>query len=326
MDFKEVVRQKDGKVIVITDLLELLKEFYGVESEEQVEAKLSGNSHIIHCPFCKAEGHTKHKLYITPDYTKGHCFVCTRAFVNATSDIDLQVRVPELLPGWGGKPFEVVKLNHPQWSLEKYFYEFDDFSQKGYDYLMNRHRFLDPLYKMLEFKFYQDNIVMPFIFRGEVIYYQIRFTGKSKIKYFFPPISAKPPYIIENGDKENKRFIICEGVFDAVSLLIQAPGFTPFAVLGSSISDYQLQFLRSYVPEEVVVYMDETKLSYGIANKIKSVIDYCPIRVIKSDDGKDPEENMVENLKRGYSLEKLAWIKPNKNNVNTKVNVTTSIR
>jgi hypothetical protein len=159
------------------------------------------------------------------------------------------------------------------------------------------------LYKMLDFKFMDGNIVMPFKYKGEVFYYQFRFSGKnSKIRYFSPPISAKPPHIIEHGNC--KKIIICEGIFDAIALLIMAPEFMPIAILGSSISDYQIDFIREYVPEEIVVYMDETDISRRVATKIQSIIDYCPIRIIKSD-GQDPEENLKKRLK--YN-KKLNWI------------------
>ena len=205
------------------------------------------------------------------------------------------------------QPLNIVRLQDPTWTIDKYYNEFDSYSEKGMNYLMTRHPFMKDLAPMLEFKYIDGNIVMPFKYKNEVIYYQIRFTGNSKIRYFFPPISAKPPYIIEHGD--NKKFIICEGVYDAISLLIQAPQYTPMAVLGSSISDYQLNFLREYVPEEIVVYMDETKISERIRQRIMRTIDYCPIRIVKSD-GTDPEEQMKKRLKKGQNLQ---WITPIEN-------------
>ena len=96
------------------------------------------------------------------------------------------------------------------------------------------------LYKILDFKFWEDNVVMPFKYKGEIFYYQIRFTGNSPIRYFFPPISAKPPYVIDHDVKPSgNKIIISEGVFDAIADLIMFPEYIPFAVLGSSISDYQ---------------------------------------------------------------------------------------
>lgn len=307
VDFKEVTK-KDGTRLVFCNFEELLMDFYGVSTFDEVEPHVNNNGeYIIHCPFCKEEGHTKHKLYIKSDLTVGHCFVCTRSYVHVTNEIDTSFRVPDFLSRFNFFPghLNLIPLTDPTWSLDKYYNEFDNYSDKGYNYLVNRNPFLSELYKILDFKFMDGNIVMPFKYHGNIFYYQVRFTGNSKIRYYFPPISQKPPYIIEHGD--NKKFIIVEGVYDAISCLIQAPDYTPFAVLGSSVSDYQLEFLREYAPiEEIIVYMDDTEKSKGIARRIKSVIDYCPIRIIKSN-GEDPEERMNRYLKSG---KKLDWIKP----------------
>lgn len=315
IDYKEV-RRKNGKVLVFCKLEDLIKDFYEESSIEDAESHLNGNGeYIIHCPFCKAEGHTKHKLYIKSDLTVGHCFVCCRDYVNITDEIKLEVNAPSF-----GNYFNIssvvnlVKLEDPNWTIDMYNYEFDDYDEKGVNYLLSRHQFMGELYKLLEFKFWNGNVVMPFKYRGEVFYYQIRFSNKnSNIRYYFPPISAKPPYIIEVGDC--KKIIICEGVFDAIALLIQAEGFTPVAVLGSSISDYQLSFIREYAPNEILVYMDDTEKSINIANRVKSCIDYCPVNIIKSD-GTDPEENMIKRINSGQELR---WIK-SRLNINQEIN------
>ena len=304
VDYKEITTKK-GKKVVFCNMEDLLMDIYGVGTMDQVRTFLneSTGEYICHCPFCKAEGHTKHKLYIKEDLSEGHCFVCTRAFININDNVDVSFKVPEFGNFFGWKGFNLVPLTDPTWSLDKYKYEFDDYSEKGVQYLIGRHGFMKDLYKILKFKFWKDNVVMPFFYKGELFYYQIRFTGNSGgIRYFFPPISKKPPYIIEHGD--NRKFIICEGVFDAIALLIQAPEYTPMAVLGSSISDYQLEFLREYVPQEIKIYMDETSISKNIMGRIKTKIDYCPISIIPST-GTDPEEKMISILKSGG---KLQWI------------------
>lgn len=303
VDYKEVKR-KNGNVLISCNFEDLLKEAYGVKTMDEVLPMASGDEYICHCPFCKAEGHTKHKLYIKTDLTVGHCFVCTRNFINLTDEVKTEYKIPNFLGFMGSPgPLELVRLTDPIWSLDKFKYEFDDFSQEGYDYLIGRHGFMSDLYKVLDFKFMDGNIVMPFKYHGEIFYYQIRFSGSSNIRYFFPPISAKPPYIIEK--PVNKNFIICEGVFDAIACLIMAPDYTPFAVLGSSISEYQMKFLREYVPEKILVYMDETKISNRIAENLKQEVGYCPIGIIRST-GEDPEENLKKRLAFGKPLQ---WIK-----------------
>ena len=301
IDYKEI-KKKDGSILIFCDLNELLKEFYGTE-EYQPYVNSTGE-YIIHCPFCKEEGHTKHKLYIKDDLSVGHCFVCNRSYIGVTDEIKFETKMPEFYTSFQ-KPFEVVGLRDDQpWNLNRLQYEFDDYDEKGFQYLVGRHKYMAELYKILGFKFWNGNVVMPFFYHGKPFYYQIRFTGDSKIRYYFPPVSSKPPYCIETCEHP-KKFIICEGVFDAISLLIQAPSYTPFAVLGSSISDYQIGFLREYIPEKILIYMDETKISNGIAAKLRSIIDYCPIEIIKSD-GEDPEEHMIRRMNMGANLQ---WIK-----------------
>lgn len=311
MEFTEI-HSKNGKTVVFCNFEELLTEAFEVKTMKEVEAKTTGDEYICHCPFCKAEGHTKHKLYVKTDLTVGHCFVCCREFINITDHVDLTIKVPDFSKFLGLQDqFEVTKLpesseNPEDWTLDRFNYEFDDFDQRGYNYLLSRHGFMKDLYKILDFKFLDGNVVMPFKYHGEVFYYQIRFTGNSKIRYYFPPIQRKPPWILEH-NVDKPRIIICEGIYDAIACLIMAPDFIPCAVLGSSISDYQLSFIREYFPCEIIIYMDETKISQRIAYKVKSVIDYCPIRIIRSE-GQDPEEKMKEMLRMGKK--NLRIIKP----------------
>lgn len=51
--------------------------------------------------------------------------------------------------------------------------------------------------------------------------------------------------------------------------------------------------------------MDETKISKRIADRLKSKIDYCPIKIIESD-GEDPEECMKRKMNYGGEVN---WIK-----------------
>lgn len=305
IDYKEIIK-KDGKRIVFWNMEEFLMDFYNASSPEELPGKLtnSGTQYIVHCPFCAKEGHTKHKLYIKNDLSVGHCFVCTRAFINVTDNISFKVEALNPIRNFFMKSFEVVKLTDPEWSLDKLKYECEDYDEEGYQYLIKRNPYLKYFWQMLDFKFLDGNIVMPFKYHGEVFYYQIRFTGNSKIRYFFPPIQKKPPFVLEHG--ENKKFIVCEGIYDAIALLIQAPTYTPIAILGSSINDYQLEFLREYVPQDIIVYMDDTEKSRGVAQKIKSVIDYCPIHIIKSN-GEDPEECMIRKMNTSPGSE-IGWI------------------
>lgn len=308
MDYTERISKKDGKRIVYCKFDDLLVEAFNAHSLEEAKSfiNIGNGEYQCPCPFCRLEGHqsgfTGRKLYINDEYTLGHCFVCHRAFMNVNDELKFDIPDLDFMVDTSGLHKSIV----PYERINDY-YKFSEDLKDGFDYLISRHGFLGELSKCLKFRYTEElggGIVIPFIYHGNLIYYQVRYFKSKKTRYFLPPMpkGTKPPYIIENGDC--KRLVVCEGVFDAISLLIQAPSWTPVAVLGSMITDYQLNFLREYVPEEIVVYMDDTEKSIQVQKKIKSVIDYCPVTIIPSD-GTDPEENMLKKLRWGASVNQL---------------------
>lgn len=307
-EYKEVVR-KNGKRIVFCNFEDLLKDAYGVNTMDEVMqvVEKKGTEYICHCPFCKSEGHTKHKLYLKEDLSTGHCFVCGRAWVNITDTLKTDVIVPRSFADFGSGPlkFEVPVMKDEEWNLDRFNYEFDDYDENGMKYLLGRHGFFKDLAKALDFKFWNGNVVIPFKNQGKVYYYQIRFTGQNnKIRYFLPPVSQKSCYIIERSEEDVRhRILIVEGAFDGIACLPQCPDFTPVAVLGSSISDYQIAQIREYAGyvKEIAIWMDELSISVRIKKKVRSIIDYCPIHIIYSN-GPDPEEILKKKLKYGLPL------------------------
>lgn len=315
MDYKEI-RKKDGKVIIFCDFEDLIKEATGYDIDDALE-NLPGNKNeiICHCPFCKVEGHTKHKLYIKRDLTVGNCFVCDRAFVHTTNDLRVDYNIPSFTNHFN---YNITLPNFTKtgWNLDTFNNDFEDNDTVGETYLSNRYPMLLDIARLLGFKYTNGNVVIPFRYKGNVVYYQIRFSNPGKIKYFFPPVDNKIPYILDFGEGK-RRLIICEGVFDAISLLFQAPDYIPIAVLGSSISDYQINFLREYNPVEILVMMDESEISNRIASRIKETIDYCPVKVIPTY-GPDPEEILKSRMEQGKPLQ---WIKPQLNEPQFKIQV-----
>lgn len=310
MDFKEVYFNKSGKRVIFTKFEEFLPEITGVKDIDEFKAivKKSGTEYICHCPFCKAEGHKKHKLYIHEDLEKGNCFVCGRNFINIDDTVRVDYRIPEFLPMFSSALISVPKIIDSNFDMDAWNYEFESTDEVGEKYLASRHQYLPEIAKLLGFKYMNGNIVIPFRYNGEVVYYQIRFSS-GKFRYLFPKVEAgqKMPYILDFGEGK-KRLIICEGVFDAIALMIMAPEYLPIAVLGSDITDYQINYLREYLPEEIVIYMDETSISKRIKRRLKSTFS-CPIRIIHSD-GEDPEENLKKKISWGSNLQ---WITPQEN-------------
>lgn len=292
----QIWKRKNGSEIVLCNLKELLVEQLNVTSLLEARSRLnSSGEYAVKCPFCSSEGYEKEKLYIHEDLEKGYCFKCTRTYINVDDEIRYDIRIPVCE---NSSSVSLVKLNDPIWSLNAFENEFDEYDGIGYNYLVTkRHKFMSQLYKVLNIKFHDHNPVIPFYYRGELIYYQVRFIKSKRIKYFMPPISHKPIYSIEHGN--NKKLIISEGVFDSIANLILYPDRTPISVLGSSVSDYQIEMIRNYCPEDIVIYMDETRISYNVKKKLERVINYCPISIIRSD-GEDPEENLKKRIRRGY--------------------------
>ena len=76
------------------------------------------------------------------------------------------------------------------------------------------------------------------------------------------------------------------------------PDKMPIAILGSSVSDYQIEMIRTYNPRSITVYMDETKLSIGVIKKLQTVIDNVDYHYKRSD-GQDPEEMLKYKIRTG---------------------------
>lgn len=258
------------------------------------------DDYAVMCPICREEkqkedpSYKNLKFWIDKSLEFGRCFVCNSVFISNNDRIKTVIKPigPQDMSG-----IEVSHLNHPYWTYDL-FNSFPEYDKEGVDYLRKkRHYLLENLYHPLGIRFSGHNPVIPFFFKGEMVYYQIRLIdGESRIKYFSPPIDHKPAYIIEK--KENKNIIICEGVFDAIACLILYPKYTPFAVLGSSITDYQIWMLRSYIPDKIKIFMDKTELSIGIKERIRNFVNYADIGIVPSD-GRDPEETLINKLLLG---------------------------
>lgn len=316
--YKETIK-KDGKILIFGKLDKLLEQYYHVGSIESLDQYRTNykDQYIINCPFCKEEGHTKKKLHISPntpgddDFSTGYCFVCGRTFIHINDEVDIRFKVPEFMPT--EKPFKFIPVEDKFWTLEKFNEEFDYYSDKGVKYLINRNPFLKDLWKPLGFKFYEDHVAMPFRDPdGNFIYYQIRFIDASKdfgIRFHFPKIQAKPPYVLHSSNADPEKLIICEGIFDCIAAWIQCGGkYVCIALMGSKVSDYQLAYIKHwYIPRKIIFWLDETALSIGIRERFKSVFNYSNLVIMRSDFGFDPEEILRHRLR---VKERIIWIRP----------------
>lgn len=274
-------------------------EKYVREMRHKGLVKETASDYITLCPECYQrhvkEGkpnYRKLKLYVDRDLQYSHCFVCNSVYLD---DNTLKTGIKTFEPEISSRDWKLCKLgNDGYWSLDK-FETFDEYDEIGIDYLAKKRYYLyKQMYKLFGIRFKDHNPVIPFYYKGELIFYQMRLIDpNSRIKYFTPPTEFKNPYILEHGD--NKKFVICEGTFDAIACRILFPDRTPFAVLGSNITSYQIEMLRTYLPEDILVYMDKTELSRNIMRTIQSKINYVDIHIHESD-GMDPEEFMKMKL------------------------------
>lgn len=258
------------------------------------------DDYAVLCPVCKEEkwaageaGYANLKLWIHKGEEYGHCFRCGTVFVDSSPICGTGVK--NLEPPVNIDALEVMKLgNEGYWTLDR-FQEFDEYDAAGVEYLVGRLYLYREMYKALGIRFRRGDPVIPFQYRDETIYYQVRITDpNSRIKYFSPPIVHKPPYILESG-KPGKKWVVCEGVFDAVACRFLYPEHSAFALLGSDITPYQVAILRKFVPREIVVYMDRTDISRRVERDLARYIGYADIQVRESS-GQDPEEHLREQL------------------------------
>jgi DNA primase len=105
----------------------------------------------------------------------------------------------------------------------------------------------------------------------------LRFTDSLKPKHY-TSIGDKIPYSPDhllfdvNSVQSLNAITLCEGVFDAIALRIM--GYpNPFAVLGSIITDYQMDILRNFEFDEIYCAFDNEYLN---KENIKNIINLFP--------------------------------------------------
>lgn len=156
----------------------------------------------------------------------------------------------------------------------------NDLTERGYNYLKNRHIFNSPNLPSYA-KFYSaiykskvDNkkyevVVIPWYLDGNVWTYQWRFidTDIPFPKYGFPKNCGKKIYGIDSISPSFPYIICCEGVFD--SLWVK----NGIAVGGKSVTDYQRELLKKRFPKHKIVYGFDND-EHGLkAMMKKSIID-----------------------------------------------------
>jgi len=268
-------------------------------------AKGRGNERIVLCPFC---GETKGHLYINVAKGAIHCFRCGYSayapifiedlkFLGYSVDFpvtELSLPKEEKAPGELRLPLDYRRLdekNCKSWFADRvrsYLY-----GRGITDELITRHC----IGYSLQGK-YAARCIIPFYERGKLVYFVARSIVNAKVKILNPPAKfAKKSEVLFNIDfaRQHKRVVICEGVFDAMSV-----GENAVCLLGKTISYVQLMKLLSIPAEEFVVMLDADayKDAIEVAKRINEFDRKVRIAVLESG---DPNENSKKDIQKAIT-------------------------
>lgn len=264
---------------------------------ERSSAKQNEDWYIIECPKCKEEiGYNKTKLYLSKSLDYAYCHRCQRVFLERKEFNEYEA--PEIRSVSMSEYINSVRCTDSLSTfpfMEEYFEASEDIDEKGLSYFKDKrnNNLLSRVYKDFGIRFTDDGLYIPFFFGGEAKYWTKRmYKPIGDIKYFLPPIKNKPFYHIK---RPGKKFIICEGCFDAISISLIYPDFNVIGVMGSTITSAQLNSLKDLFPEALIIWLDDTQLSTKLKEKISPNIPYADIKVIPSN-GLDPEEILLNRL------------------------------
>jgi hypothetical protein len=176
------------------------------------------------------------------------------------------------------------------------------------DYLAGRNPYLLLLAPVLGLRGWygrDKGVVVPFWYREALVKFQTRFLYKTDPKYytsigqkpFYSPHQLfKPRYFDRQAYEE---ITLCEGVFDAIALACMGYA-APLAMLGKTVSEFQVHLLRLLSPRCLVAALDERQLSKDLAIRLRQhripSVEEVKIRTPWSRYQQDPEEYMVHLL------------------------------
>ena len=301
--YEEFYSKSKGKTYRIMDIRAYVQTLPDNEKYEGHSDEI-----VCTCPYCSSESrkadptyhyqkYLKKKLYITKDFKTGFCHRCRATYI--TDEFDIRYEIPDLSREIGitsvtELDFSITDPKMPnllQLSAEI------NLSQEHKNLLYKRNPYIPSLQSDLKLNsFGKDKVILPFYYKGDLIYYQFWQPGQIP-KYRFPRSKAKPLYIC---GELKKKAVIVEGVFDAIACRILYPDRTPIAILGCSMSIAQEIMLRSLMFYEIEIRLDESSLSWELYNRLAPRLDFTDFTVYESD-GTDPEEYLQKLIRQKYA-------------------------
>ena len=166
---------------------------------------------------------------------------------------DLEKQVQEIFQT---KQLKFIEIEKTKLEIPPSTYVFDDLPSTNYikkaavEYLKCRKISTDGLFLCVSGT-YRNRIVIPYYNKnGDLIYYNGRYVGDSKLRYLGPPkelgIGKGDVLYIPKWPEDKQKIYLAEGEFDAMSL--RQCGFYSAAFGGKNLSEAQINIIKPYIP------------------------------------------------------------------------------
>lgn len=239
------------------NILSLLNEILGPSVHQKDE-------YLYHCPFCH---HHKKKLSINIVTNKWKCWICNARGLRILSLLKRmnlpKQKIQQFKEVLGETDFSKFRVEEPQtyaqlpaeykplWKSEKsypYLHALTYLQQRGImseDILRYRIGFCDS-------GTYAGRIIVPsYDANNQLNYFTARSFYEGGMKYKNPPVS-KNTIIFENMIDWDEPIVLCEGMFDAITLRQNA-----IPLMGKTISKKLEWALLQHSVEHVIIFLDD---------------------------------------------------------------------
>jgi DNA primase len=251
-----------------------------------------GYQHFYSCPFHEDEtGHlgvdTRRGIY--------HCFKCNASGKISSDGITLdqfKEKVERALLGSKEVQKEVSKIELPR--------EYIPITSKAglpYRYLINR-RITDEMIHKYRLGycsegFFGERILIPIYDGDELVYFLGRTYTNREPKYLNAPVD-KGRNIFKTFEDKVDKVIICEGVFDSISV---GRVFPSISILGKVLNGIEqiMSIVKSTKEAYILLDSDAAKDSFIMYAALNM---YIPTKVMFLEGKKDPGEMTVEELRK----------------------------
>lgn len=268
-------------------------------------AEASGDEVRYNCPICidiRGKEDDNGKLYWNRVKRKGFCFLCHTVFYPNTDDLEDggEGEFSQAMSAWLDHSIGFDQLEREEPS--EIAFDFSPLKDDLLLYLKDRNPFLHHLVPALGLHGWygrDTGVVTPFFYKEKVVKFQTRFVSRKdpKAAKYYTSEGTKILYsprhlfgVTEGFDLIGEQTItLTEGTYDAIACAIM--GFpNPLAVLGSSLTKYQILLLKKLMPFKVFCCLDDWKLNMALKRQVLSALDTVEEAIVNPLGKGDPEE------------------------------------